>query len=362
MAEHTLTQMYRGGIYDHIGGGFCRYSTDSYWLVPHFEKMLYDNALLTFVYTKAYSITGDVFYREVAEGILGYISREMTDPEGGFYCAQDADSQGEEGKYYLFKKEEVIEQLGEEEGEGFCRSYHITPEGNFEGLNIPNLLYNQDYRKAASRFARQRKTLLDYRRGRMDLYKDDKILTAWNGMMIAALAYSAEVFQERKYLEVAEKANEFLEKKLMKKDGRLRVRYRCRETVGNGYLDDYAYYVWGLLELYETTRKVSYLQKALDCNSRMMEDFADEEGGGFFFTSSGSEKLIWRPKEAYDGAIPSGNSIAAWNMVRLARKMDSSDLMKKSENHLRFLSGKARRSPLGYSFTLFALSQYLGNK
>lgn len=362
MVELTLTQMYRGGIFDHIGSGFCRYSTDPYWLVPHFEKMLYDNALLSYVYTEAYRLTEDAFYREVAESIFDYVLREMTAPEGGFYCAQDADSEGEEGKYYIFTKQEVLDQLKEESGESFCDSYDITQWGNIEGQNIPNLLRNQNYREAGRTFTRQRGVLLDYRSHRMDLHKDDKILVSWNGMMIAALSFAARVFHERRYLDAAEKAAGFIEKELTKKDGRLRVRYRNQEAIGNGYLDDYAYYVWGLLELYETTRKVAYLQNALDCNSRMMADFADEEGGGYFFTPSNSEKLIWRPKETYDGAIPSGNSVAAWNMFRLARKLDSSELMEKTENQLRFLVHSTDRYPMDHGFTLFVLCRYLTDK
>ncbi len=362
MAEFTLEQMYRGGIFDHIGNGFCRYSTDPYWLVPHFEKMLYDNALLSYVYTEAYRLTEDAFYREVAESIFDYVLREMTSPEGGFYCAQDADSDGEEGKYYLFTRQEVLDQLKEEKGESFCDSYDITQWGNFEGLNIPNLLRNQKYREAGKMFAWQREILLDYRLDRMNLHKDDKILVSWNGMMIASLAFAARVFNERKYLSAAEKAAGFIDANMTKKDGRLRVRYRNEEAAGNGYLDDYAYYVWGLLELYEITRKVSYLQKALDYNNRMIDDFADEEGGGFFFTSSNSEKLIWRPKETYDGAIPSGNSVAAWNLLRLARKMDSSELMEKTENQLRFLVHSANRYPAGHCLTLFVLCRYLEGK
>ncbi len=362
MAEHTLVQMYRGGIFDHIGGGFSRYSTDPYWLAPHFEKMLYDNALLSFVYTEAYRLTEDSLYKEVVEATLDYVLREMTSAEGGFYSAQDADSEGEEGKYYVFTDQEVLEQLGDEKGKPFNESYDITIRGNFEGKSIPNLLRNQRYRDAANEFSDQRSSLLDYRTKRMGLHKDDKVLTAWNGMMIAALAYAAGVFHEQKYLYIAETAADFIEKELMKKDGRLRVRYRNKEAAGSGYLDDYAYYIWGLLELYETTRKVSYLQKALDCNNRVMTDFADEEGGGFFFTASNSEKLIWRPKETYDGAIPSGNSITAWNLLRLAHKMDSSELMEKAENQLRFLVSNAGGYPAGHCLTLFVLTRYLQYK
>lgn len=359
MAEKTLIQMYRGGIYDHIGGGFSRYSTDSRWLVPHFEKMLYDNAMLAFVYTKAYRSTEDPIYKEVAESILGYVLREMTAPEGGFYSAQDADSQGEEGKYYVFSRAEILDRLGEKEGLAFCDAYDISPRGNFEGYSIPNLLYNFSFEDMSERFESQRKTLLTYRAERMSLHKDDKVLTAWNGMMIAAFANAGSVFGQRRYLDAAVNAEKFITEKLVKRDGRLKVRYREQEAAGDGYLDDYAYYVWGLLELYETTKKVGYLQKAIDLNTVILNDFSDEERGGFYFTSFNSEKLIWRPKESYDGAIPSGNSIAAWNMVRLANKMGSSDLTEKAEAQLRFLAVEAERYPIGHSLSLYLLTKYL---
>ena len=359
MAEKTLIQMYRGGIYYHIGGGFSRYSTDSRWLVPHFEKMLYDNAMLAFVYTKAYRSTEDPIYKEVAESILGYVLREMTAPEGGFYSAQDADSQGEEGKYYVFSRAEILDRLGEKEGSAFCDAYDISPRGNFEGYSIPNLLYNFSFEDMSERFESQRKTLLTYRAERMSLHKDDKVLTAWNGMMIAAFANAGSVFGQRRYLDAAVNAEKFITEKLVKRDGRLKVRYREQEAAGDGYLDDYAYYVWGLLELYETTKKVGYLQKAIDLNTVILNDFSDEERGGFYFTSFNSEKLIWRPKESYDGAIPSGNSIAAWNMVRLANKMGSSDLTEKAEAQLRFLAVEAERYPIGHSLSLYILTKYL---
>lgn len=298
MAEQTLVQMYRGGIFDHIGGGFCRYSTDAYWLVPHFEKMLYDNALLSYVYAEAYRLTEDNLYKEIAQSTLDYVLREMVDPAGGFYSAQDADSEGEEGKYYVLSDQEVVEQLGGEAGQAFNESYDITRRGNFEGQSIPNLLRNQNYREASNKFFVQRRMLMNYRIQRMSLHKDDKILTSWNGMMIAAMAFAAGIFRERKYLDAAEKAADFIEKELTKKDCRLMVRYRDREAAGNAYLDDYAFYIWGLLELYETTRKVSYLQKALDCNNRMVADFIDTEEGGFSLRHqtaknlSGGQKIL----------------------------------------------------------------------
>lgn len=362
MIEKTLLQMYRGGIYDHIGGGFCRYSTDRQWLVPHFEKMLYDNALLSLSYTEAYRLTGYDLYMDIAKETLDYVLKEMTSEEGGFYSAQDADSEGVEGKYYLFKPEEVSEILGEDDAGLFCENYDITDRGNFEGFSIPNLLRNGNYEQSGRDFSGHKKQLYRYRLNRMDLYKDDKILTAWNGMMIAAFAYAHRIFRERKYLDAAVNADRFISERLTRKDRTLRVRYRENEAAGNGYLDDYAYYIWGLTEIYEATYRTIYLQNALDYNSKMIEEFWDEENGGFFLTSNDAEKLIIRPKETYDGAVPSGNSVAAYNLVRLAKKMGSKDLESLAEKQLKFILSEIEPCPAGHSFALLALYEYLRDK
>lgn len=358
MAESTLKQMHRGGLYDHIGGGFARYSTDRQWLVPHFEKMLYDNALLLMAYTKAYELTKDEGYHQVVTETVGYLLKEMKHPSGGFYSAQDADSEGLEGSFYLFRPEEVLEVLGEEDGKSFCRFYDITESGNFEGSNIPNLLANSiDILPPPSVLA-QKKKLYEYRAARMALRKDDKILTAWNGLAIVALSRVYKVFLDRQALDGAEQAVSFMQKHLTRKEDRLRVRYRDRESVGLGYLDDYAFYVWGLIELYEATHKVSYLQSALDYNNRMLQDFLDEENGGFFFTSNESETLIFRPKETYDGAIPSGNSVAALNLISLGRRMNSEELDSNARQQLRFLGKSAMAHPAGHSMGLLAMGTY----
>ena len=362
MIDKTLLQMYRGGIYDHIGGGFCRYSTDRQWLVPHFEKMLYDNALLSLSYTEAYRLTGYDLYMDIAKETLDYVLREMTSEEGGFYSAQDADSEGVEGKYYLFTPGEVEEILGEDEALLFCDNYDITDRGNFEGFSIPNLLRNGNYEQSGGNFSGHRKQLYRYRLNRTELYKDDKILTAWNGMMIAAFAYAHSIFRERKYLDAAVNADRFISERLTRKDRTLRVRYRDNDAAGNGYLDDYAYYIWGLIEIYEATYRTIYLQNALDYNSKMIEEFWDEENGGFYLTSKNAEKLIIRPKETYDGAIPSGNSVAAYNLVRLAKKMDSKDLDSMAKKQLQFLLREIEPYPAGHSFALLALYEYLRDK
>ncbi|NLY71176.1 MAG: thioredoxin domain-containing protein [Clostridiales bacterium] len=359
MVERTLTQMYRGGIYDHIGGGFCRYSTDRQWLVPHFEKMLYDNALLSLVYIEAYRLTENELYKNIANEILDYALREMQGEEGGFCSAQDADTDGVEGKYYLFSPVEIIEVLGEEEGREFCKNYDITEEGNFDGGSILNLLSNRNYASMKTDNQTAIKKLYDYRLGgRMKLDRDDKILTSWNGMMIAALSYAHRVLRDRRYLDAAIKTVEFIEQKLTRKDGSLRVRYRDYEASGTGFLDDYAYYIWGLLELFEVTHKVKYLQKALDYNSKMIDDFWDNDKYGFFLTSKDGERLIYRPKETYDAAVPSANSVAAYNLIRLFEKMRSERLKNMAEKQLRFLAKKAELTPAAHSFALFALMHY----
>lgn len=359
MVEITLTQMYRGGIFDHIGGGFSRYSTDRMWLAPHFEKMLYDNALLVIAYTEAYRITEDDLYKKVVTETLDYVMREMTDPDGGFYSSQDADSEGEEGKYYLFSLKEVLQILGEEDGKLFSSFYDITDKGNFEGLSIPNLLKNRDYRKIPEEILAMRNKLFSYRAERVHLSKDDKILTSWNGLMIAAFSLAYRVFRNREYLDAAEKADAFIISKLTKKDGGLRVWYCDRDSGGKGFLEDYSYYIWGLLELYESTYKISYLQRALDINKRMIHDYWDEERSGFYMTTINSEKLIIRPKETYDGAMPSGNSVAAYNMIRLARKLDSKDMMHLFERQISYLCNNADRYPTGYSFALYVLLYHM---
>ncbi len=253
MIEKTLDGMFRGGIFDHVGNGFCRYSTDNKWLVPHFEKMLYDNALLAYTYVYAYQITEIDLYKYITEKIFDYVLKEMTNKEGGFYSAQDADSEGEEGKYYVFTPEEIRNVLGEDDGEYFISYYGVTEKGNFEGKNIPNLIYNGDYYKKDERIEKINKKLYVYRLERVKLYKDDKILTSWNGMMIAAFAKAHKVLKKEKYLRAAENAVNFIEKHLIDKDDNIGVRYREGEVLRGGTLDDYAMYIWALIELYEVT-------------------------------------------------------------------------------------------------------------
>lgn len=322
MVETTLKHMARGGIFDHIGFGFARYATDSEWLVPHFEKMLYDNALLLIAYTECYQVTKDPFFKEVSEKIITFVRREMTSQEGAFYSAIDADSEGEEGKYYTFTYEEVFNCLGDHLGEVFTETYDITPEGNFEGKNIPNLididvnLTEAENDSLLNELEEARLKLLDYREKRVYPHVDDKILTSWNGMMIAALAKAGKVYEKPEYTEAAVKAAHFIENSLII-DDRLMARYRDGETKYKAYLDDYAFLIWGYIELYEATFTPAYLEKASKFAKQMVELFWDEQHGGFFFTGKDSEQLIAADKEIQDGAIPSGNSTAANVLLRL---------------------------------------------
>ena len=357
MVEKTLDGMARGGIFDHIGYGFSRYSTDQKWLVPHFEKMLYDNALLTIAYLEAFQCTGKEVYRQVAEKVFTYVLRDMTSPEGGFYSAEDADSEGEEGKFYLWKPEEIKEILGESDGQAFCEYYGITPIGNFEGKNIPNRIHAKEaVNHGEEAIAPLREKVFEHRERRFRPYKDDKILTSWNGLMIAAMAIGGKVLENWAYTQAAERAVEFILDRLVRKeDGRLLARYREGEASHLACVDDYAYLVWGLIELYETTYKPIYLHHALHFNGDMVKYFWDEENGGLFLYGKDGEQLIARPKEIYDGALPSGNSVAALNFLRLARLTGDSRLEEMGERQIRAFGKALQRSPAAYTHFMTAV-------
>lgn len=310
MAEHTLKRMFQGGIFDHIGGGFSRYSTDAQWLVPHFEKMLYDNALLTQTYTEAYLSCKDPIFPETVASTISYVQKELSHPEGGFYCSQDADSEGEEGKYYTFSVEEILEVLGAEKGKAFCRRYDITDYGNFEAKNIPNLLKESDVFISPEELKQMKQFLYEYRRNRTSLFTDKKILTSWNCLMISALSEAASVFGRSDYLKTARKAEAFLDRYLKKENGLLFLRWCDGEAAYDGQFDDYAFYCLAMLSLYRVTFSDDYLKKAIQAAGHMISLFYDAQHGGFFLYSKKSEKLIARPKELYDGALPSGNSAA----------------------------------------------------
>ena len=350
MAEHTLTQMYRGGLFDHIGFGFCRYATDDPFLVPHFEKMLYDNALLLLAYCKAYTLTGKALYLEIAEKTAGYILSEMTAPEGGFFSSQDADSEGEEGKYYLFTPDEIIRVLGQDNGAAFCRHYDITDKGNFEGKNIPNLLQSDPLDVSYETFL---PPLKDYRSKRSTLHRDEKILTAWNSLMVAALCQLYLVSGKAIYLSAGKKAYRFIRENLC--DGEtLYVHFHAERRGVKGFLDDYATCIFAALSLYRATLDQAYLTHAKTLCKKVLQDFSDE-AGGFYLYSSRHEALILRPKETYDGAIPSGNSFMAYNLVHLSLLTDETQYKDAAQKQLQFLTQNASPAPMYHSLFLCAL-------
>lgn len=355
IVEKTLDSMAKGGIYDHIGGGFARYSTDKIWLVPHFEKMLYDNALLIMCYAEAYQNTDKEIYKTIVKDTLTYVKREMTSPEGAFYSAEDADSEGEEGKYYVWTQEEIIDVLGEKEGIEFCKSYDISSRGNFEGKNIPNLIHNPNWENDYIQYAQTKEKLIFSRNSRIHPHKDDKILTSWNGLMIAACAIAGRVMGEKDYIGMGATAFQFIENKLVDKNQRLYARYRDGEKRYLAYVDDYAYMIWAALELLESTGNTSYLDKAQWYSSQMIHLFWDKKNGGLFFNGTDSEKLLTNPKEAYDNALPSGNSTAAYNLIRLGRLIEDEISGKYGEKIIDAFSKGLMEFPEAYAFMVSAL-------
>lgn len=353
MADKTLECMARGGICDQIGGGFSRYSTDEQWLIPHFEKMLYDNALLIYAYAKAYQITNKPFFLSVTMETVSYVFRELQAPEGGFFCGQDADSDGVEGKYYALTPSEVQSVLGTEDGEDFCRFFGITENGNFKGKSIPNLL-TQENRKD-NRMKQLCEKLRIYRLSRTALHRDDKVLTSWNSLMIAALAKASFLCKEPLWLEAAQKAQQFLEAHLTDAHNRLYIRYRDGESAGKGNLEDYAYYVWALLELYQVTWNPDYLEKAVCFADQIIRWFSNKEQCGFYLYASDAEPLISRPQETWDGALPSGNSVAALVFSLLFDLTGETRWRREQEQLLQYLAGEAESYPAGHCFALYAM-------
>ncbi len=426
MVEKTLVQMRRGGIFDQIGGGFSRYSTDRQFLAPHFEKMLYDNALLILAYAAAYRMTGKSPYLETAKETADYVLREMTLPEGGFYSAQDADSEGVEGGYYTFTLQEVLEVLGKKRGMAFAAVFDITREGNFNGeqaerrqgkkgwwskeqtggANIPNLLKSgqmtaerlgKETETREEDFQEEKQLLYEYRKKRMPLHLDDKVLYSWNAMMITAFAMLSRVSGEERYLQTARKAQAFLEEHLWQKEAagqketavqreaagkrrlpeesmtgqrepfqeegqgakkgcRLAVSWRNGRCMEKGFLDDYAYGIAALLELYQATLEKGYLEKAELLCQETVARFGD--GEGFFLCERGEGELFFNPKEVYDGAIPSGNSVMAYNLVRLYQLTGQETYGSLAKRQLSFLSTQAEDYPAGHSLFLLAKLLY----
>ncbi len=369
MVEKTLTAMSRGGIRDHLGGGFARYSTDSRWLVPHFEKMAYDNALLCIAYLEAWQCTGNEAFARVAEDILAYVLRDMTGPEGGFYSAEDADSEGVEGKFYVWTPAEIAAVLGPADGALFCECYDITAAGNFEHASIPNCI-DRDWEAVAARhgltvdalaarLAAGREKLFAAREKRVHPFKDDKILTAWNGLMIAACAQAARLLDRPEYCAAAEKAFRFILRALIRNDGRLLARYREGEAAFPAYLEDYAFLIWGALELFAATQKTAILAAAADLAGKLVALFGDEQAGGFYYYGADGEQLLARPKESYDGATPSGNSAAAYVLLRLARLTGDETFAAAAEKAITAFGGEVARQPRAHTFYLCALDSLL---
>ncbi len=351
--DKTLQQMARGGIFDQLGGGFSRYSTDREWLAPHFEKTLYDNALLALAYTEAWQDGRLALYRSVAERTLDYCLRELRDESGGFFAGQDADSEGEEGAYYLLTPAEVKTVLGESEGRGFCECYDITEEGNFHGKSIPNLLLNQRWQLVPEGYGLYREKLRHYRRERMALAVVDQALCGWNGLMLTALARAARVFDSAVYRDAARELAGFLARAFGEPDA-LKAVWSGGAAQGTARLDDYAFYALGLLELYRADFDPAHLLLAEKLAEEIPARFADP-AGGFFLTASDDETLILRPKETGDGALPSGNSAAAVLFRRLWRLTAGERWREAAEGQLRFACGGLERLPAAASFGMLAV-------
>jgi hypothetical protein len=350
-------------MYDHVGGGFARYSVDERWLVPHFEKMLYNQALAVPNFVDAWLVTGKPLYRRVVVETLDFVRRELTDPGGGCYSSLDADSEGEEGRFYVWTPEQIDEVLGPERGRFFSRVYDIGPGGNFEGRSIPNLLEASLAERAAAsgsteaelaeRLAPSRQALLDARERRVRPGTDDKILTAWNGLMISAFARAHQVFGRAEDLDSARAAARFVLTELLR-DERLLVSCREGRAQLNAYLDDHAFLARGLVDLYETDFDVSHLERAEHLARAMIERFEDPAGGGFFFTSDDHESLLVRTRSTYDGALPSGAGVAAEVLLRLAVHLDRDEFRRSAMRTLESLRPLVSRAPTAFGSLLLA--------
>ncbi|MEO6051955.1 MAG: thioredoxin domain-containing protein, partial [Pyrinomonadaceae bacterium] len=350
----TLDKMARGGIYDQLGGGFHRYTVDAIWLVPHFEKMLYDNAQLIRVYLHTYQITGEEFYKRIAVETLEYIRREMLDSSGGFYSTQDADSEGVEGKFFVWTPEEIVGILGEEEGAEFCKYFDVTASGNFEGENIINIKNPV----ATAPGSDARKKLFEEREKRIKPFRDEKVLTAWNGLMLAAFADAAGVLGNDEYLQVAKENAAFIKQELQN-DGRLLRTWKDGKARLNGYIEDYANVTDGLIVLFQVSGEIEYLTESQRLADLMITEFWDGENGGFFFTSNDHEELVVRNKDFYDNATPSGNSVAADVLLRLAKLTGDEKYDRFAVTVLRLAASQIRRHPAGFGRALSALEFHL---
>src|SRR5215203_3268555 len=363
MVRFTARKMAEGGIFDQLGGGFHRYTVDAIWLVPHFEKMLYDNSQLIKIYLHLFQITRDDFFRRVAVDTLEYAKREMLDPAGGFYSSQDADSEGEEGKFFVWTPAEIVEVVGEEDARIFSFLYDVSEEGNFEEKNILQVIYTRESAARALKIdastledvlERCRKKLFEHREARVKPFRDEKILTAWNGLMLSAFAKAAAVLGSDDYLEVARRNADFLLESLQR-DGRLLRTWKDGKAKLNAYIEDYANLADGLIELYQTSGEFRYLSEAKRLADLMITEFWDEESGGFFFTSGDHEELIVRNKDFYDNATPSGNSAAADVLLRLAKFYGDEKYERFASTTLRLAAPQIKRYPGGFGRALSAV-------
>jgi uncharacterized protein YyaL (SSP411 family) len=376
MVEKTLRAMRLGGIFDQVGFGFHRYSTDADWLVPHFEKMLYDQALLALAYMEAFQATGAPKFKVTAKEVLMYVLRDLASPEGGFYGAEDADSEGEEGKFYVWTEKEIREALSPEDADLAVRLFGVRAMGNFDkavrkrnGANI--LHFTAPLKKVASewqltlgelirRLGRIQSLLFKAREKRVNPAKDDKILVDWNGLMIAALARASSVLSEPRYLQAAVKTVDFILEKMREENGTLYHRYAKGERAIEGFLDDYAFLVWGLLEVYEACFEDAYLQAAVELTKTMTARFWDEKAGGFYFTEKGAESAVTRRKQVYDGALPSGNSVALLNLLRLAQLTGDPKQKERANQMFKLFSDEVKRGPAAHTFMLLGVDFALG--
>ena len=369
VTQLTFDKMAAGGIYDHLGGGFHRYSTDARWLVPHFEKMLYDNALLTTAYVEAFQVTHEPRYAEVVRETLDYVLREMTDAAGGFYSTQDADSEGEEGKFFVWSEDEVVAILGPEKARIFSYCYDVTPQGNWEGHNILNRVKTHAHAAKmlglsesdlAATLADCRRQLFAVREKRVHPGRDDKILAGWNGLMISAMAQAGSVLGEARFTAAAVRAADFVLSQMRGPDGQLLHTFKDGAARLNAYLDDYAPLIESLLDVYQATFEAKYVDAALNLAEDMIGRFGDREGGGFFYTPHDHEPLISRNKDLHDNATPSGNGTAAGALLRLGELCGRADMEDWAHRTLTLLSGEMARVSMAAGQSLLALDAFLG--
>lgn len=377
MVKTTLRKIRLGGVYDQVGLGLHRYSTDEIWLLPHFEKMLYDQALFSLANLECYQVTGEPFFLDSCKDTLEYVMRDLTSPSGGFYSAEDADSEGEEGKFYLWSIPEIKDALGEQDASLFSAIYGFEKEGNFldeatrekNGRNIPHLQvplselaqkHDMKPKEFLEKIEKMRKKLFALRKGRIHPQKDDKVLTDWNGLMISAFARSGRALDEKKYVETARKAADFCLKELRTTNGRLLKRWRKGQAGLPAHLEDYAFFTQGLLDLYEATFEPAYLKAAKELTDLTLVHFEDKKDGGFYLTADDGEKLLIRAKEIYDGAIPSGNSVMALNLLRLNKVTGDKKYLESANNLFSAFSGFLEKNPQGAEVMLHALGFALG--